>query len=85
MALDSNRGGVMAWDGDRQWYWFKDQNETVDGRRETRGRWEQRRRKQRAERSYRRAATKADIQLQTCKQQEHGYLKMRSFVHELGW
>ena len=48
------------------------------------GRWSSARQEAARERGYRRAATKADIQLRPCKQQEHGYLKDEGFVHELG-
>jgi putative DNA primase/helicase len=82
---DGNRGGVMAWDGDGQWYWFKDQNAKPWTDAEKRA-WamKQREAEEARERGYRRAATEADITLRSCKQQEHGYLKMKGFVHELG-
>ena len=73
----------MAWDGDGRWYWFKDQNAKpwTTQRNARFGDGEQR---GGSERGHRRAATKADIQLGPVKQ-EHGYLKMKGFVHELGY
>ena len=61
----------MAWDGDGQWYWFKDQNAKPWTDAEKRA-WamEQREAEATRERGYRRAATKADIQLRACKQQD---------------
>lgn len=82
---DGQRGGVMAWDGSGQWYWYKDENAKPWTDTEKRA-WamKQREAEEARERGHRRAATEADIQLRACKQQEHGYLKMKGFVHELG-
>jgi putative DNA primase/helicase len=82
---DGARGGVMAWDGSAQWYWYKDDNAKPWSDSEKRA-WAMKRREaeEARERGHRRAATEADIQLRACKQQEHGYLKMKGFIHELG-
>lgn len=82
---DGHRGGVMAWDGSGQWYWYKDEAAKPWTDSEKRA-WamKQREVEESRERGYRRAATEADIQMRACKQQEHGYLKMKGFVHELG-
>lgn len=82
---DGSRGGVMAWDGDGAWYWWRDDNAKPLTDADKRA-WamKQREAEEARERGYRRAATEADLQLRACKQQEHGYLKMKGFVHALG-
>ena len=82
---DGQRGGVMAWDGEGTWYWWRDDNAKPLTDADKRA-WamKQREAEEARERGYRRAATEADIQLRACNQQEHGYLKMKGFVTERG-
>ena len=82
---DGTRGGVMAWDGSSQWFWYRDENAKPLTDADKRA-WamKQREVEEARERGYRRAATEADIQLRACKQQEHGYLKQKGFINELG-
>ena len=82
---DGQRGGVFCWDGEGKWQWFRDATATPWSDADKRA-WAIRQREAEAdrERGYRRAATEADMQIRACTQQEHGYLKMKGFVHARG-
>jgi len=81
---DGERGGCMAWDGDGVWRWYGGERRelTADEKRA----WAMRQREAEAERerAHRRAAMAAEVQLGSCRQIEHAYLKAKGFASERG-
>lgn len=77
---DGQRGGVMAWDGEGAWHWWRDDNAKPWTDAEKRA-WamKQREAERAREDGQKRAALAAAIQLRACTYQPHGYLELKGF------